>query len=269
MVDRKPTLNELGRDLLCIPRWRLVVSLVAPFALAVAFFIFASTGWWVLAFTSIIALSFATYGSISHDLVHRSLRLPQWLNEVLLTAIELLLLRSGRAYRLAHLNHHACYPSPANDPEAAASHGTFWAALRSGPLFFPRLWWWATHQYPLHRTRLIAEGGVILCLVVAAIMAAVAGWSAIPIIYVVLAYLGTWIVPLATAYIPHHPTGDSPLSQTRRFRGVVLRILAFEHLYHLEHHLYPAVPHHHWPDLAKRLDPFLDRSGIIAVRLGV
>jgi fatty acid desaturase len=30
---------------------------------------------------------------------------------------------------------------------------------------------------------------------------------------------------------------------------MVLSLLALEHLYHLEHHLHPQVPHHHWPEL--------------------
>ena len=39
-------------------------------------------------------------------------------------------------------------------------------------------------------------------------------------------------------------------------------------LYHLEHHLYPAVPHHHWPALARRLDPYFDAAGIVPVKFG-
>ncbi|RLS36280.1 MAG: hypothetical protein DWH78_08970 [Planctomycetota bacterium] len=40
------------------------------------------------------------------------------------------------------------------------------------------------------------------------------------------------------------------------------RLLAADHLYHLEHHLYPAVPHHNWRTLAVRLDPFFMRMGM-------
>jgi beta-carotene hydroxylase len=46
------------------------------------------------------------------------------------------------------------------------------------------------------------------------------------------------------------------------FRGWFVRLIAFDHLYHLEHHLYPAVPHHHWKHLAQRLDPHLARAGV-------
>jgi beta-carotene hydroxylase len=42
----------------------------------------------------------------------------------------------------------------------------------------------------------------------------------------------------------------------------VLSFLAAEHLYHLEHHLYPRVPHHRWPELARRLDDYFAQCGL-------
>ncbi len=266
-----PTLDKLGRDLLHVPRWRLVISLSSPFAFCAGYFAFAFNGWWFFAVACVIALSFATYGSVSHDLVHRTLGLPRWLNEWVLTATELLLFRSGRAYRLAHLNHHARYPDLRNDPESRAAFGSFWSALRSGPFFFIRLWWWAIRKYPHHRRRLLIEACAILVLGYSTVVIALAGWSIVPFVYMVLAYLGTWIVPLATSYIPHTPRGDNPLNQTRRFRGLLAllaRLVAFDHLYHLEHHLYPAVPHHNWAELARRLDPYLDDVDVRSFRLG-
>ncbi|MCI0701496.1 MAG: fatty acid desaturase [Planctomycetia bacterium] len=263
-----PSLSELGRDLLALPRWRIALSLVTPFALVSAYFGFAFAGVWPVAFGCIVLLSFVTYGSISHDLVHRALGLSRRWNDLFLTAIELLMLRSGRAYRLAHLNHHSRYPDSTDDPESAAAHGGLLSALASGPTFFFRLWVWAFRHYPAHRVRLVLEGGIIASLVTVAVVLAVA-WSIVPLVYVLLAYLGTWIVPLVTAYIPHTPDGDSPLSQTRRFRGRLIRLIALDHLYHLEHHLYPSVPHHRWPELARRLDPHLDRAEVPIVRLGL
>ncbi len=264
-----PTLGELGRDLLDVALWRVAVSLATPFVLAGAYFAVAGAGWWPVAVGCVVALSFVTYGSVSHDLVHRTLRLPKQWNDIFLTAIELLVLRSGRAYRLAHLNHHARYPEASDDPEAAAAHRGLFAALASGPLFFLRLWYWAVRRYPAHRPRLLLEGVVSAGLVSAAVVAAACGWSVVLLVYVGLAYLGTWLVPLATAYIPHTPAGGSPLLRTRRFRGWLVRLVALDHLYHLEHHLFPSVPHHRWPELARRLDPHLDRAGVPAVRVGL
>ena len=87
-------------------------------------------------------------------------------------------------------------------------------------------------------------------------------------IYVALMVAGSWVIPLATSYVPHDVTGADELTQTRAFRGRVASVLALEHLYHLEHHLYPAVPHQNWPELARRLDPHLARAGVRPVRIG-
>jgi beta-carotene hydroxylase len=92
-------------------------------------------------------------------------------------------------------------------------------------------------------------------------------WTIAPLAYMSLMIAGSWTFPLVTSYIPHDPRGDSELARTRLFRGRVLSIVAFEHLYHLEHHLYPQVPHHNWPELARRLDPYFAQHGLRPVRL--
>jgi beta-carotene hydroxylase len=80
--------------------------------------------------------------------------------------------------------------------------------------------------------------------------------------------MGSWVIPLITSYIPHNPAGQTALTQTRLFRGRVASLIAMEHLYHLEHHLYPSVPHHNWPKLARRLDPYFKQAGVQPVVLG-
>lgn len=234
-----------------VSRARLAATLSAPFLAMGAYVLFAALGWWPLAAVSMMALSFVTYGSTSHDLVHRALRLPPRINDALLSLIELLSLRSGTAYRLSHLHHHR-HLLAEDDLEGAAAHGTFWQALASGPPMQLRLWRWAWRTQPAARTRLAGEGAGVLMLIAAAAFAI--RWSAIPIVYVGLAVAGSWIFPLVTAYIPHDGRGDSVLTHTRLFRGRFVQWIALDHLYHLEHHLYPAVPHHHWKTLARRLD---------------
>jgi beta-carotene hydroxylase len=266
-IPKFPSQDEIGRDILTLPRWRVAFSLSLPFALVGLFFIAANAGEWLLAAFDVAFLSFITYGSLSHDLVHRALGLPRGVNDALLSTVELLMLRSGRAYRLAQLNHHARYPDSVDDPEAEAAFGSLSQALVSGVLFFPRLWWWSYRRHAAHRPRLLLEAAAILSLIAGATAVAVAEATFAPITFVLLAYAGTWIVPVMTAYIPHETKGNSTLFQTRRFRGIAVRLIALEHLYHLEHHLYPAVPHHHWPELARRLDPILDAAGVPIIRL--
>jgi beta-carotene hydroxylase len=75
------------------------------------------------------------------------------------------------------------------------------------------------------------------------------------------------VIPLITSYLVHRPEGATELQQTRLFRGTFFRVIALDHLYHLEHHLYPAVPHYNWVKLAARLDPFLAAQKIEAHRV--
>lgn len=87
-------------------------------------------------------------------------------------------------------------------------------------------------------------------------------FSPVLLVYVALMKMGSWIIPLTTSYLPHDPQGVDEISQTRAFRGIVASIVGVQHLYHLEHHLFPSVPHANWPLLAKRLDPHLTKAGV-------
>jgi beta-carotene hydroxylase len=212
-----------------------------------------------------MVLSFVTYGSTSHDLVHRCLGLNRRLNDILLCIVELIALRSGHAYQAAHLHHHERFPH-GDDIEAEASRLSFIGALLNGITFQPRIYAWSL-QYPRkNRTWIIFEGVAIVVVILGAIAAL--PWSIVPVAYVALMIAGSWTIPLITSYLPHNPEGADALHQTRMYRGLLVRVIAFDHLYHLEHHLYPAVPHQNWPRLARRLDPWLDAAGIKPVHIG-
>ena len=263
-VPKLPRISELGRDLIELGKVQLACTIVLPFALVTAYFAFAIGGYWPLAVITLAAYTFYSYGSISHDMVHGNLGLPRWLNHVLLSVVELLGVRSGHAYRAAHLHHHATFPH-ADDVEGAAAHGSFIGALMAGPLHQARIWWWACQNSHHDYGWILFEGAACISLVSAAV--AMLQVTLIPIVYVALVILGSWTFPLITAYLPHQPHAATPFEQTRRFRGKVAAIIFQQHFYHLEHHLYPMVPHHRWPTLAARLDLFLDQAGAKAIRI--
>jgi beta-carotene hydroxylase len=254
-----PSLQEIGTDLTRLGRLRRAYALALPFLWIGLYFLFAASEWWTLAVFSLVCLSFVTYGSISHDLVHANLGLRRRTNGLLLSIIELLALRSGHAYRLAHLHHHARYPHE-DDIEGAAARMSLARTLLEGVIFQPKIWLWAVKQAKRERSLILLEGFGCMALIVFSL--AIAPVTPIFLVYVVLMIMGSWIIPLITSYIPHDPSGENELLQTRLFRGKVASLIAIEHLYHLEHHLYPAVPHHHWPTLAKRLDPFFSKAGL-------
>jgi beta-carotene hydroxylase len=260
-----PPLSMLGQDLLLVTLVQRCHALVLPLASAAMLGLCVGLGWLVAAPLAAAVYTFYSYGSTSHDLVHRNLGLPRWLNHILLSIIELAGLRSGHAYQAAHLQHHARFPQ-ADDIEGAPAHGTLIGAVLAGPLQQLRIWCWAVRHARRHRAWIVAEG--LVCLAIA--LVALAYWPVThaPSTYVALVVLGSWAFPLFTGYLPHYPQGANHLSQTRRFRGIVAAVLFRQHLYHLEHHLYPAVPHQHWPQLAARLDPHFDRAGVPPIVLG-
>ena len=258
---RLPSLKELGGDLLHVSPVRRVTTIGLPFVIVLGFAVFASFNWWIPAVLCVMALSFVTYGSSSHDLVHQTLGLRRGWNTFWLSLIELLSFRSGTAYRLSHLHHHG-HLLEDSDVEGSAAHTSLLQTLLSGPTMQLRLWFWAFQNHKSHRRALLLEAAGILLLLIAATYSV--RWTVAPLVYAGLVIAGSWIFPLVTVYIPHIADGQTPLSQTRLFRGVFYRIIALDHLYHLEHHLYPAVPHHHWRRLAVRLDPWFKQLGVSA-----
>jgi beta-carotene hydroxylase len=259
-----PSLRELGPELLQITPFQRIRALILPFMWCGAYFLFAGLGWWPLAAFALVSLSFVSYGSTSHDLVHRNLGLSKRANDILLCLIELLGLRSGHAYQAVHLNHHARYPHT-DDIEASAARRSLLGALAEGLVFQFRIWLWAVRHAKGARGWVAVEGSICLA------MLAFAAWSyhstSVFVDYVVLMVMGSWIIPLVTSYLPHDPHANGVLFQTRVFRGVVASVVAVEHLYHLEHHLYPLVPHHNWRRLARLLDPHLERLGVKPIRI--
>lgn len=258
-----PSISEFA-DLTRITKFQRAVTLAAPFVCAASYFLFAALGWWILAVLCLMFLSFITYGSTSHDLVHGNLGLKRSTNNFFLFAIELLALRSGHAYRLAHLHHHARYPED-DDIEGAAAKMSFAGALREGLTYNLKLYLWAMKRTSRDKTWIRFEGVACVILIAAAISLCL--FTPIFLIYAVLMIMGSWILPLMTSYFPHTPDGKNPLFQTRLFRGRIASLVAMEHLYHLEHHLYPSIPHHNWVKLSKRLDPVFERNGVEPVKL--
>lgn len=259
----KPSLTELGTDLLATTVRRRRLALARPCLGIAAFAAAAWLGlWWLTPF--IMFGIFVAVVTVTHDVVHRSIGLPERAGEWTLFLLGLILLESGHAYRVTHLQHHRVFPHE-DDPEGYPANLSALGALAYGPVFLARLWWWAWNRAPGERRWLAAEGAAPLLVSAAGI----ALWPVTPAVlaYVVMAVVGSWVYPLLTVHLPHRDYGDDPLTQTRTLRGRIIPSIFLELTYHLEHHLYPQVPSHHLPLLSRRLDPFLARSGVVPWRV--
>ena len=211
----------------------------------------------------IVFLIFVAVVTVTHDVVHGSLGLSPRQTEWALFLFGAILLESGHAYRTTHLQHHRVFPGP-DDPEGDPARMSFWAAVLFGPLFLPRLWWWAYRRSRARRgsARLAAcwkrvwafwcrSSGVLLL-----------PWTPVVLVYAVLALIGSWVYPLLTVHLPHHDYGDNAADadgfasrpdHPRAVPGVDLSPGAPP---------LPGVPSHHLPELGRRLEPFFAERGV-------
>ena len=256
-----PPLNSLGSDLLVTTRLQRSVACARPFLGLTAYAVAAYLEWWWLT-PLIVFLIFVAVVTVTHDVVHGSLGLSPRQTEWALYAFGAVLLESGHAYRVSHLQHHRVFPGP-DDPEGDPARMSFWGAVAYGPVFLPRLWWWAFRRVgprPDQRAWLLVEAAGMLAVPVAGVL--LWPWTPAVLIYAVLVFVGCWVYPLLTVYLPHHDYGASPLTHTSSLRGRMIPALFLELTYHLEHHLYPQVPSHNLSRLSQRLDPLFQSAGV-------
>lgn len=261
-----PRLTSLGRDLLHTTSKQRVLALARPFLGIAVFVVTAYFGLWWLAPLIVFAI-FVSVVTVTHDVVHNALGLGRRASEPALFALGAVLLESGHAYRITHRQHHRVFPGP-DDPEGDPARLTFRSAVLYGPLFLPRLWWWALRRSRDHRGEqlwLLAEAAFALGYVTSSVL--LLPLTRAPLLYAGLVIVGSWTYPVLTVHLPHRHYGDTPLTQTHTLRGRIIPALFLELTYHLEHHLYPQVPSHNLPELSRRLGPFLREAGVDPVHV--
>lgn len=259
MTANRPTLNELGRDLLSIHPIQPVISLTLLWLSLMLYFVSATQSLWLISILAIMIFSFYTYPSVSHDLVHQTWGLNSTFNFALLSVIEGLAFRSGTAYRLSHLHHHQRFPHR-DDIEGRAAFSNPIGALLQGPGYIPSLWWWSWQTKPAFKKLLLIEliwiGSFLsFCLISL-------HWTPVFAFYAFLNICGVWLFPLFLSYIQHVPEGKNELFQTRVYRGLFFSGVFLRQNYHLAHHLYPGISHYNWTKLGKRLEPFYRKYGV-------
>jgi fatty acid desaturase len=260
-----PALTNLGNDLVGTSRRRRRLILARPPAYLACYAVAAQTGHWVAALAALFLLVVAVVSTM-HDVVHGVLGLRRRGTDIALFALGALVMVSGHAYRRTHQHHHRVFPDE-SDPEGIAAHWGPLRALADGPLHVARIWWWAFSRTRRLRLRawLLAEAAAALALPIAAVLLRTAAPAFS--LYVVLVLTGGWLYPLLTVHLPHRRFGATPELQAHTLRGRLVPPLLLEQTYHLEHHLYPRVPSHKLPRLARRLEPLLRERGVVPVRV--
>ena len=233
---RKASVTQTVRGLLLTPPW-LVLSLVL-----------AQDGLLALALP-VSAVFFMAGLRQAHDGFHRTLGLPRGANDGFLFLLSLLMGVPLHAVKYNHLHHHA-HPLAPDDIEGACARLPGWLAVASGPLFTVRM---LLHAFGKARGKafgwMVGEAAALVA------VGAVAVWSECYWLryHLVVMLLGNCLTGFFAVWLVHHHCDPSAL-YARTQRGWLVNSLTLNLLYHLEHHLFPAVPACRLPELARRID---------------
>ena len=240
----------MWRDLASLTRGEIVKELLLPLPWLAASLVAAGAGWYLLALPCSF-MFFLTGLRQVHSAFHYSLGVTRWATEALMTTLSGLMLGSMHAVQLNHLRHHAhCMTD--GDVEAMSARMPAWKALVTGPAFPIRLHAAALAVATPRQRSFIQAELALTGLALAAAWASGAGWLR----YHVLAMtLGQCMTSFFAVWTVHHDCEADGIF-ARTIRGRLKAWATYDMFYHLEHHLFPAVPTCRLPDLARRLDQY-------------
>ena len=193
---------------------------------------------------------FLTGLRLSHNCQHYALARSKGWQDWVLFALSPLMLSSMHAVQVTHLHHHRhCLDE--DDIEAAHVGRPVWRVLLEGPVFPVRLHVSAWRLGGAVKRRWIAaEVGAVLLAVGAALLP----WAPLALRWHFAAMLtGQCLTAFFAVWTVHHGC-DHHGQIARTQRGWLRNFVSYSMFYHLEHHLFPAVPTCNLHRLAQRLD---------------
>ena len=248
-IQKDPRIKAVAwRDLLELPRWRAWGELLISLPWLAASLAFYQAGW-LLAGATCSFFLFLTGLRQSHGAQHYNIGVPRLPQDILMGLLSGVMLTSMHAIQVTHLHHHRhCLGE--EDIEASVATWPAWKVIALGPLFPVML---HRHGWRLGRPwqrRWIASE---LVLVVAVIAAAVV--LDVPALrwHVAAMLVGECLTGFFAVWTVHHGC-DAEHHIARTQRGWVKNFLTYHMFFHVEHHLFPAVPTCRLPELAERID---------------
>lgn len=225
--------------------WELSISL--PW-LAAALGL-AAAGWWPFALGASFFFYLTGLRQV-HNAFHHTIGVSRPVDAALLFLHSVLMLGSMHAIKVNHLHHHRhCLDD--DDLEGASARMKPWQALLGGLLIQIRIhaaaWSLARSA---DRRWIVAELAVNVVWV--GLVFAIIGWWPLQF-FVIAMFVGQWLSPFFCVWTVHHDCDRSHFN-ARTIRNRFRALTTYEMFYHLEHHLFPAVPTCNLPRLAERLD---------------
>ena len=207
----------------------------------------AAQSFWLLALVSSFFFFMAALRQ-AHDCYHRTLGVSKVATELMLFMLSITMLCSTHAIRHTHLNHHRD-PLGDSDVEGNWARLPWYQAIVGGGKFSIAIQWFGlTHESRRNRLLVVID----MVLISAVITTAFITMHPVLMYHVLVMLVANMLVGFFAVWSVHH--GCDELVYARSERHPLINLLTFNLLYHIEHHLFPAVPTNHLPELAKRLD---------------
>ncbi len=208
-----------------------------------------------------------------HESIHRTAFRTKWYNDVVATVCGWLVLLPPVWFRHFHIHHHRFTNDPARDPELAAakpdSRGAYLLHLSGLPTWWFRIRSFAGNALGRNRDSFIpnnaqatvaAEARRFLALYAIAFAGCLALGSDL--------LLWTWVIPallgqpFLRAYLLAEHTGcaevaDMFVNTRTTYTSALVRFIAWNMPYHIEHHALQAVPFHKLPAFHRHTRPYL------------
>jgi fatty acid desaturase len=185
----------------------------------------------------------------AHGAQHYTLGIPRRAQDVLLATLSVLMLSSLHALQATHMHHHR-HALAESDIESATARMSWWSAVASGPWFIVAL---NREGYKLTRPRkrgwILGEWAGIIVYALG-----VLAWGTTGVqLFVGAMAVGECLTGFFAVWTVHHDC-DPTTQLARTQRGWWKTALTYQMFYHVEHHLFPAVPTTRLPELAARVD---------------
>jgi fatty acid desaturase len=236
----------IWRDLVAMRPRDGLVECLHPLPWLALSLIAAAFGIWPLAALASF-LFFLTALRLNHEAIHHNLGFGPNGHRHVLHGLSMLMLGSNSSVAFNHLHHHSKVGTE-DDIEGRCGHMTLGQVLRFGPRFPLE-----THIYgwrnggPGLRRRMVIDLALNLAVIGTALATL---WP--PLLYHVSAMLvAQCLTAFFAVWITHHGC-EGQIARTQR--GRLLNLVSYNMLFHLEHHLFPAVPVKRLPALAERIE---------------
>lgn len=242
-------LRELEwRDLVPMRRRDGFVECLHPAPWLIGSWAFAAWASWPAALACSF-MFFLTALRLNHEAIHNNLGFSRRDHRRVLHGLSALMLGSNSAVAFNHLRHHA-HLGRSRDVEGKCGRLSALGVLAYGPRFPVEMHLSAWRDGgPALRRRM----GIDLALNLAVLVAAIGSGLAWLLYHVLVMAFAQCLTAFFAVWITHHDCEDASL-EARTQRSRLVNFAVYSMFFHLEHHLFPAVPVRRLARLAARID---------------